>query len=102
MGGEEKGEFRLIFGRYLSKRTELMFFLGQRKSDVGNILIYIIIEVWPLRYKKFAASTGRTGVFSCEICNNFLGKGMLPKSQKRQTFQLWHTSGKSRLLVCSM
>ena len=54
---------------------------------------------WPFRQERFAASTGmtgRTGAIFCERANSFLGKGMVPKSQKRQTF-VWQVTGSHEL-----
>ncbi len=49
----------------------------------------IATKGWPFRQERFAASTGMTGITGailCETANSFLGKGMVPKSQKWQTF----------------
>ena len=43
---------------------------------------------WPFRQERLAASTGMagtTGKISCETVSRFLGTGMVPKSQVRQT-----------------
>jgi hypothetical protein len=43
----------------------------------------------PSHHESFAASagkTGRTSIFSYQICNNFLGGTMVPKSQMWQNF----------------
>ncbi len=51
MGDEEKGKLRLIFGRCLSKRTEHLFFLGQRKNEyvVFHLSSTLYISCWEVK-----------------------------------------------------
>jgi hypothetical protein len=50
-------------------------------------------KVLPFRQERSAARTGmtcKTSAILCETGSCFLGKGMVPKSQKRQTFLTTH------------